>query len=115
MRPLTATTERQREIHRYMLAYQSTHGMPPTVREIGEAMGIRSPNGVMCHLKSLERRGMVKRAGIISRGNLAVGVDEEIAGPLGDCCPTCGRPSKGQDDRDQPRKGCENDGQGTVE
>lgn len=84
-------TKRQREVHRYMLAYQGTHAMPPTIREIGEAMGIRSPNGVMCHIKALVRHGMARRAGIISRGCVAIDVEAEATDD-GSCCPACGRP-----------------------
>ena len=34
----------------------------PTVREIGEQFGIKSPNGVMCHLRALERKGLIRRS-----------------------------------------------------
>src|SRR5690606_27227743 len=39
----------------------------PTVREIGNQFGIRSPNGVMCHLKALERKGLIAREAHMSR------------------------------------------------
>ncbi|MEM8734767.1 MAG: transcriptional repressor LexA, partial [Planctomycetota bacterium] len=44
-----------------------TRGYGPTVREIGEHMNIRSPNGVMCHLKALEKKGMITRKANKSR------------------------------------------------
>jgi repressor LexA len=37
------------------------------VREIGQAFDIRSPNGVMCHLKALEKKGLIKREGFSAR------------------------------------------------
>jgi repressor LexA len=40
---------------------QREQGQHPTVRQIGEHMGIRSPNGVAVHLKLLEKKGMVWR------------------------------------------------------
>jgi repressor LexA len=42
-------------------------GYGPTVREIGEILDIKSPNGVMCHLRALERKGMINRAANKSR------------------------------------------------
>ena len=40
----------------------------PTVREIALAFSIRSPNGVVCHLKALERKGLIRRTPRSSRG-----------------------------------------------
>ena len=42
-------------------------GYGPTVREIGAEFGIRSPNGVMCHLKALEKKGLITRESHMSR------------------------------------------------
>lgn len=55
-RPMTA---RQAEIHRWMIDYQKANGKPPTVREIQDRFDIRSPNGAMCHLKALARKGFI--------------------------------------------------------
>src|SRR5436309_11170266 len=54
-------TERQREIYEFIRDKIETRGYGPTVREIGEAFDIKSPNGVMCHLKALEKKEMIKR------------------------------------------------------
>ncbi|MFO0967391.1 MAG: transcriptional repressor LexA [Gemmataceae bacterium] len=54
-------TERQREIYDFIREKIEARGYGPTVREIGENFGIRSPNGVMCHLKALEKKGLIKR------------------------------------------------------
>ena len=54
-------TERQRAILEYLHEYVDEHGYPPTVREIGEAVGLRSPSTVHAHLAQLERAGALKR------------------------------------------------------
>src|SRR5687767_12437775 len=54
-------TDRQREIYEFIRVKIETRGYGPTVREIGEAFDIKSPNGVMCHLKALEKKGLIKR------------------------------------------------------
>lgn len=51
-----APTERQMEIYEFIREKIHSRGYGPTVREIGAAFKIRSPNGVVCHLKALERR-----------------------------------------------------------
>ena len=58
----TATlTSRQREIYEFLKGKILNRGYGPTVREIGDQFGIRSPNGVMCHLKALEKKGLITR------------------------------------------------------
>jgi repressor LexA len=54
-------TDRQREIYEYVTKYVDGHGYPPTVREIGEAVGLASPSTVHAHLANLERLGYLKR------------------------------------------------------
>lgn len=54
-------TERQREIYEFIRDKIQNRGYGPTVREIGEAFDIKSPNGVMCHLKALEKKGLITR------------------------------------------------------
>src|SRR5690242_11882538 len=60
-------TERQREIYDFIQDKIESRGYGPTVREIGTAFEIRSPNGVMCHLKALEKKGLIKREGFSAR------------------------------------------------
>jgi repressor LexA len=60
-------TERQREIYDFIKGKIEARGYGPTVREIGDAFEIRSPNGVMCHLKALEKKGIIKRDGFRAR------------------------------------------------
>ena len=58
----TATlTTRQQEIWQYLAEYVDAHGYPPTVREIGDAVGLASPSTVHAHLANLERAGLLKR------------------------------------------------------
>ena len=60
-------TDRQRQILEFISKRIEEQGYPPTIREIGEEMGIRSTNGVNDHLKALERKGYLKREGLKSR------------------------------------------------
>jgi len=54
-------TARQSEIYDFIVQYVDEHGYPPTVREIGEAVGLASPSTVHAHLANLERAGMIRR------------------------------------------------------
>ena len=54
-------TQRQREIYDYVTGYVDGHGYPPTVREIGQAVGLASPSTVHAHLANLERAGYLRR------------------------------------------------------
>jgi repressor LexA len=54
-------SDRQRAILEFLQEYVDQHGYPPTVREIGEAVGLRSPSTVHAHLAHLERAGLLRR------------------------------------------------------
>jgi repressor LexA len=54
-------TERQREIWDFVVGYVDRQGYPPTVREIGAAVGLASPSTVHAHLANLERAGLLRR------------------------------------------------------
>lgn len=54
-------TRRQQDIYDLIRELIIQRGYGPTVREIGHHFGISSPNGVMCHLKALERKGLIVR------------------------------------------------------
>src|SRR5947207_5177795 len=54
-------TGRQQEIWKFLTDYVDQHGDPPTVREIGEAVGLAAPSTVHAHLANLERAGLIKR------------------------------------------------------
>ena len=57
----TPLTARQQEIWQFLVAYVDDHGYPPTVREIGEEVGLASPSTVHAHLANLERVGLIRR------------------------------------------------------
>src|SRR5256885_2703072 len=59
--------DRQRQALDFIGHYITTRGFPPTLREIGEHMGIRSTNGVNDHLKALEKKGYLEREDLKSR------------------------------------------------
>ncbi len=54
-------TDRQKEILTFIQRTTEDRGFPPTIREIGEEMDIKSTNGVNDHLKALERKGYLTR------------------------------------------------------
>ena len=54
-------TKRQREIFDYIRKYSSDHGYPPTVRDIGKAIGLTSSSTVHAHLANLEKLGVLRR------------------------------------------------------
>ena len=60
-------TARQQAIYDYIKDRIVNRGYGPTVREIGTEFEIRSPNGVMCHLKALEKKGLITREQNMSR------------------------------------------------
>lgn len=62
-----ALTKRQSEIFEFLRTCIVDRGYGPTVREIGDNFGIKSPNGVMCHLKALEKKGLINRQSNMSR------------------------------------------------
>lgn len=60
-------TKRQEEIVNYMKEYVVSHGFPPTVREIGKALGVSSPATIHAHLTNLEKKGIIKKDGSKNR------------------------------------------------
>ena len=60
-------TERQQRVLDYIRDRIENRGYGPTVREIGDEFDIRSPNGVACHLKALEKKGLIAREANRSR------------------------------------------------
>jgi SOS-response transcriptional repressor LexA len=64
MKPLT---ERQTAIYEFIREKIQSRGYGPTIREIGDAFQIHSLNGVICHLKALEKKGWITRGKKMSR------------------------------------------------
>lgn len=54
-------SKRQMSIYEFICSYTNEHGYPPSVREIGAAVGLASPSTVHMHLKALEEKGYIKR------------------------------------------------------
>jgi len=69
-------TGRQQEIWNFLVDYVDRHGYPPTVREIGEAVGLASPSTVHAHLANLERGGLLRRDPTKPRALELVGRDK---------------------------------------
>ena len=57
----SSLTKRQKEIFEYVKSYGRDHGYPPTVRDIGKAIGLTSSSTVHAHLANLEKLGLLKR------------------------------------------------------
>ena len=79
-------SKRQREIFDFVVKYADKHGYPPTVREIGEAVGLASPSTVHAHLANLERAGYLKRdptkpraLEVVHRGRTPVSAPVQVA------------------------------------
>lgn len=60
-------TKRQADMLAFIDGFVRNHGFPPSVREIGDALGIASTNGVADHLWALERRDLIQRSGARAR------------------------------------------------
>ena len=59
---MSALTPKQQQIYHFILSYSNRHGYPPSVREIGEHVGLKSPSTVHFHLKGLEAAGLITKA-----------------------------------------------------
>ncbi len=73
-------TDRQLEVLRFIAQQIEDAGYPPTIREIGEALDIRSTNGVNDHLKALERKGYLSRDPVKSRALIPTDAAREQLG-----------------------------------
>ncbi|PHR95405.1 MAG: repressor LexA [Blastopirellula sp.] len=80
---LDQLTARQRNVFDFINEKIQERGYGPTVREIGEFFNISSPNGVMCHLKALEKKGLISREPNMSRAiQIKIDLTEEPGLPL---------------------------------
>jgi repressor LexA len=80
-------TDRQQQIWNYLVEYVDRHGYPPTVREIGEQVGLASPSTVHAHLANLERAGLLKRDPTKPRALELLGRERreaDVSAPVGD-------------------------------
>ena len=87
-------TKRQQEIFEYIKTYSKKHGYPPTVRDIGKAIGLTSSSTVHTHLANLEKIGMIRRDPSKPRAlELLVDTAKKAVGPSG--LPVVGRVAAG--------------------
>jgi repressor LexA len=77
---MNGLTDRQLEVLRFIARQIDDAGYPPTIREIGEALDIRSTNGVNDHLKALERKGYLTRDPVKSRALIPTSSAREVLG-----------------------------------
>ena len=64
---MTNLTKRQEDVLDYVKSYIASHGYPPTVREIGKALGVNSPATIQAHLEGLEEKGFIRKEGTKNR------------------------------------------------
>lgn len=72
-------TVRQKEILRYIIDEVRRNGYPPSVREIGQAVGLSSSSTVHAHLTNLEKKGYLKRGQALPR---AIGIVKDQSGAM---------------------------------
>jgi len=83
--------ERQQEVYEFIQEKINERGYGPTVREIGLQFDIKSPNGVMCHLQALVKKGLIRREPNMSRAISVIGARANEKG-----IPLLGRIAAGQ-------------------
>jgi repressor LexA len=88
-------TKRQQMVLDFINQSITDRGYPPTLREIGSHMGIRSTNGVNDHLRALERKGYLKREDMKSRALRPVNAPGSTSGDVAQL-PIVGRVAAGQ-------------------
>ena len=87
-------TKRQQEIFEYIKTYSGKHGYPPTVRDIGKAIGLTSSSTVHTHLSNLEKIGLIRRDPSKPRAlELLVDQAKRVVAPSG--LPVVGRVAAG--------------------
>ena len=79
MRP--KLTARQQEMLDYIERETGLSGVPPSIRQIGTALGITSTNGVRLHLQALQKKGYIRRSQRTSRGIVSLNRPPHAASP----------------------------------
>ncbi len=85
-------TPKQQEIYDFIVSFSDEHGYPPSVREIGQAVGLKSPSTVHFHIKGLENAGVITKAAGKTR---AMTLTEETEGARRDKIPLVGNVAAG--------------------
>ena len=83
---------KQQQIYDYIVSFTEEHGYPPSVREIGEAVGLKSPSTVHFHMKNLEKAGMIVKA---KKKTRAISLPHSEDGPPQDAVPILGNVAAG--------------------
>jgi SOS-response transcriptional repressor LexA len=78
---LGGLTPRQWEVLAAIRRLRAPRDLPPTIRELGAEIGVGSPNGVVCHLRALRRKGWVVREACRSRTLRLTAAAEYQMGP----------------------------------
>ncbi len=86
----TEPTAQQKRVWDWMIAYQRSHCMPPSIRETCEHFNFKSTQAAVCHLRALVRKGLVMHVGKASRSRSLLAIFPD------DRCPSCGRKPMGQ-------------------
>ncbi len=81
-------TKRQQQILDYIRKCIEVKHYPPSVREIGQAIGLSSPSTVHAHLNALEAKGYIRRDGAKSRSMVITGAEQEQKTPAGNTSST---------------------------
>ncbi len=89
---MKALTPKQQEIYDFIVSFSEVHGYPPSVREIGQAVGLKSPSTVHFHMKGLESAGVLTRAAGKTR---AMTLTDEQEGARRDKIPVVGNVAAG--------------------
>jgi repressor LexA len=101
-------TQRQNEAYEFIRGYMDEHRKPPTMQEIGDALGIASTNGVYKLLRALEKKGWIEREKHAARGIRLTEEDQDPFGAGGDRprLPLVSRTASDQPDRlrERPRR-----------
>ena len=85
-------TPKQQEIYDYIVQFTQDKGYPPSVREIGQALGLKSPSTVHFHIKGLENAGVLTKAAGKTR---AMTLTDASAGAKRDKIPLVGNVAAG--------------------
>lgn len=74
----SSLTAKQKKVYMVIESYIKTHGIPPTVREIGELVGEKTPGAVQGILNRLEQKGVIKRQLGAARSIQLVSPDDQL-------------------------------------
>jgi repressor LexA len=79
---MTDITPRQKKVFDFIVSHLESRGYPPTLREIGEHLGVSGTLGVIKHLDALERKGLIRKTAGSSRGITLTGRRATVTLPI---------------------------------